>query len=407
MDDFNNYSKDNQPIEVSYYPADVDDRKNKKHIGLKIFGGLICAAAISIGSIGCYASITGNGGNYFTQDGNISSINSNEGNTAVTEPLETEQAKDLSFIQLSSKENALTIPEIIKKVNPSVVGVTSLMSSGTATGTGIIISQDGYIITNAHVVRSNGVNAKAVNVILDDKSEYSAQIIGCDSKTDLAVLKIEKTGLTAAEFGDSDDLEVGELAIAIGNPLGLQLSGSVSHGIISALNREITIEDTVMNLIQTDAAINPGNSGGPLVNCYGQVIGINSAKISMEEVEGIGFAIPIDSAIPIVNDLINNGYVTGRPQIGITGQDISSIESRYYGLPQGILVRFVEADSGASKSGIQVGDIIISADGTDISTMSELNIIKDKFKPGDTISMTIYRNGVTNSLQVTLTEAKN
>lgn len=396
---YDNYNQEQKPTEVSYYP--VDDYlypKKKKHVFTKVLGGIVCAAVISLGSIGGYVAISGGGPNFASDNSENVQANTSKSDSSSTS-LSTKQK---SLIELAAKKDAMSIPDIVKKVKPSVVGISSEMAEGTATGTGIIMSQDGYIITNAHVV----ADSTKVTVVLSNNKEYPATIIGCDEKTDLAVAKIQETGLTPAEFGSSDDLEVGELAIAIGNPLGFELSGSVTGGMISALNREITIEDKTMTLIQTDAAINPGNSGGPLVNSYGQVIGINSAKISSSEVEGLGFAIPINSATPIVNDLINNGYVTGRPLIGLSGEDITDVMSRYYNIPQGVYVRFITADSSAAKGGVKVGDVIVGINGTEIKTMEELNKIKDSLKPGETIKLKVYRDGQNLDLSVTLAEAK-
>ena len=260
------------------------------------------------------------------------------------------------------------------------------------TGTGIVLTEDGYIITNAHVVYTDEYNAgeaKDVSVLFSDKKEYDAKIIAYDIETDLAVLKIDENGFTPATFGNSDELRVGELVIAVGNPLGFELFGSVTSGIVSALNREISINEKNMTLIQTDAAINQGNSGGPLLNSCGQVIGINSAKMSSSygsaTVEGLGFAIPINDAKTIIDDLINNGYVSGRPQIGISSVNIDEAYSSYLGLPMGIYVRAVGENSAAEEAGIRVGDVIIGINDEAVTTTDELNSIKNRFKAGDTI----------------------
>ena len=311
----------------------------------------------------------------------------------------------------SGNENGeLSVTQISAKVGPSVVGIVNKQSVTTwfgtseqdGSGSGIIISDDGYILTNSHVVE----NATSLTVVLSNSKEYSATIVGQDSKTDLAVLKIDATGLPAAELGKSSELAVGDLAVAIGNPLGMEFYGSVTQGIISALNRTMNVEGREYTLIQTDAAINPGNSGGPLVNKYGQVIGINTVKISSSSAEGMGFAIPIDVATPIVNDLIKNGYVTGRPQIGVATRDITENMSQYYGMPMGVYVVSVVDGSGAAAAGIKTGDIITAVDGTEIKTAEELNSIKDKHKAGDTLSLTIVRSGQKTAVNVTLGEEK-
>lgn len=303
--------------------------------------------------------------------------------------------------QLAAPEDALSIPDIYDKASPSVVGVSCTLRSGTATGTGIIISTDGYIITNAHVIE----DAQTVMIVDADSNQYEAEIIGYDSQTDLAVLKIEADGLTACEFGISSDIRIGELVVAIGNPLGFDLYGTLTTGVISGLNRTLTIGDYEMNLLQTNASINNGNSGGPLIDAYGRVIGITSAKVASIYGEGLGFAIPIDEAIPIIEDLIHYGYVTGRPQIGISGEDITSLMSMYYRLPQGVYVRFINPDSCAEKAGIKAGDIIIGADGETITCMDELNEIKSRFSAGDSMVITVYRDGVSMDIELTLDEA--
>lgn len=302
--------------------------------------------------------------------------------------------------QLAAPSDAMPLPEIYEKVLPSVVGVSCTLRTGTATGTGIIISEDGYIITNAHVVE----DAISVMIVDNDMNEYEAEIIGSDTQTDIAVLKIDKTGLTPCEFGRSGDVKIGELAVVIGNPLGFELYGTMTDGIISGLNRTITIGDRTMTLIQTSASINQGNSGGPLINAYGQVIGITSAKVSSTYGENLGFAIPIDDAIPIIQDLIQYGYVTGRPLIGISGEDITPFMSLYYRLPEGVYVRFITPGSGAEAAGIQAGDIIIGLNGDTITTMSELTDEKNNFKAGDTVTLTIYRNGQSMDVDVVLGE---
>ena len=318
-----------------------------------------------------------------------------------------------SVISFSTAAKELTVPEIVRKVKPSVVGISSKFSeTSVGTGTGIIASVDGCIVTNAHVVRSHTDNgdviAQQITVVLSDKSEYTAEIKGFDVRTDLAVLKINTDGkkLFAAEFGDSTGLAEGELAVAIGNPLGFELYGSVTCGIISALNRTITIDEYEMTLIQTDAAINPGNSGGPLLNSCGQVVGINSSKIISDYAEGLGFAIPITSAKPIIDDLIENGYVTGRARIGISGEDVGKSNAKHYDLPEGVYVRYIEKNSAAEASGIEVGDIIIAADGKTVTTMRELNKIKDGFSSGEKLTLTVFREGKQVDITMLLGEEK-
>lgn len=284
------------------------------------------------------------------------------------------------------------VRDVVSKVKPSVVGVVteSFQDYTTgSTGSGIILTDDGYIVTNNHVIES-GNN---ISVTLDSGDTYSAFVIGKDAQTDIAVLKIEATNLPAAELGNSDGLVAGEAAVAIGNPMGMELQGTVTAGVISAVNRNIMVGNTSMNLVQTDAAINPGNSGGALINEFGQVIGVNSVKISVDNSEGLGFAIPINTVKPIVEELITNGYVSGRPLVGISARSISPMAAAFYGLPQGVLVNSIEPSSDIAKQGIATGDIIIGVDGVRISTIEEACALRDKYKAGASISISVYRNG--------------
>lgn len=307
----------------------------------------------------------------------------------------------------------LTIPQIAQKVKPSVVGIvvesqsqTPYFGGGTTqagTGSGFIITEDGYIVTNSHVVEG----ATKITVFLDDVSgEYPAKVIGSDPISDIAVIKINANNLPYVEFGDSEKLLVGETVVAIGNPYGLELAGTVTSGIVSSANRTITNHEREMKVIQTDAAINPGNSGGPLINTRGRVIGINTMKIASNNSESLGFAIPISDAIDIINSLIKNGYVTDRPLIGISGKDIDEMASRVYGLPQGVYIASVDAKSDAKAKGIQPYDIIVGADGKTIKSMAQLNRIKDEFKAGDSLPLKIWRSGKTMDITIVLGENK-
>ncbi|MBR6107265.1 MAG: trypsin-like peptidase domain-containing protein [Oscillospiraceae bacterium] len=347
------------------------------------------------------------------------------------------QATNMSWMELASPADALTLPEIVEKAMPSAVGISSTFTytaqtsgfagfggmygnaqpaaqEATATGSGIVMSSDGYIVTNAHVIYDieseyQMGKATAVSVVMGEnhEEEYEAEIVGYDIQTDLAVLKIDAEGLTPAEFGNSDDLKVGELVVAIGNPLGFELYGTTTCGIVSAKNREVELEDKTMTLIQTDAAINSGNSGGMLLNSYGQVIGINSMKMGSSygeaSVEGLGFAIPINDAAEIIKSLITDGYVTGRPQLGITGTTITEEQAEFYHIPQGVYVYSVSENSA---SPLQQGDIITAIDGTEITTMEELNEQKNLHKAGETVTLRISRNGESMEVPVTLQESR-
>lgn len=317
----------------------------------------------------------------------------------------------------------LSVAGIAKKVGPSVVGIRMTIANsgsafsgasqgnGTSEGSGIIISQDGYIMTNYHVVSyadtKNGASSNAtLEVFLPDKRQAKAKFIGGDSVNDLAVIKIDMVNLPVAELGDSSKLEVGEPAIAIGNPLGMEFAGSVTVGVISALNRKVDTENKTMNLIQTDAAINPGNSGGALVNSQGQIVGINSAKISEAGVEGLGFAIPISDAKPIIDQLILFGYIKGRLLIGISGKDITETIAKQYNLQVGVYVTDVSQGSGADQAGVKNGDILVGMDGKEVKTINDMDSIKKSHKVGDTVSVTIIRQGNKKDLNLTFSEEK-
>lgn len=307
----------------------------------------------------------------------------------------TESTHASTLEQLAKKEGSeMSIVDIANKVGPAVCGITvtqqvqSFFGTQLAegSGSGIIISEDGYIVTNQHVIE----NASEIKVILSSGQEYTAQLVGQDANTDLAVIKIDGDNFPVAELGYSGELAVGELAIAIGNPLGQEFAGSVTVGVISALNRSVTVEDRTYTLIQTDAAINSGNSGGALVNSFGQVVGINSLKAL--QAEGLGFAIPIDFAKPIIDDLMANGYVKGRPVIGVSLREVDSSMSQQYGVPEGLYVVSVTPFSAAEKAGVIQGDVILEADGQKVSTVAELNAIKNQKRAGDTIKLKIKRS---------------
>ncbi len=338
---------------------------------------------------------------------------------AYTNASSGDSSEAIQTLATKHEGDELTIPEIAAKVGPAVVGVINkttvqpqrywdpfsgryfydsdptqdgeLIEKGS--GSGIIINTDGYVVTNQHVIDG----AQEVEVVLNTGSTYKAEIVGQDSKTDVAVLKIEPKAdepLTAAVLGDSTKLEVGELAVVIGNPMGLEYSGSVTAGIISALNRKMTIESTNYNLIQTDAAINSGNSGGALINKYGEVVGITSAKLSRTDIEGMCFAIAISEAKPIIDSLMSDGYVKGRPLVGI------GINETAYGL----FISKVFENTGAAAAGLKEGDMILDVDGQKVASTTELNALRDTKKPGDKLKFRILREGETKEVDVTLGE---
>lgn len=344
-------------------------------------------------------------------------INQNVSNTS-NETVKSSTPSSTSQISLVNYSE--TGIGVAQKVLPSVVGikveysVSSIFYKGssntaTAEGSGVIISEDGYILTNNHIINSSsnssyyevGKANKITVYLYNDETEYEGTIIGTDEQTDLAVIKIDKTGLTAAELGDSDSVQVGEFAMAIGNPLGMQ--SSVSSGTISAVNRSVTSDNVTYKLIQTDAAINSGNSGGALVNSQGQVIGINTLKMSGSGIEGMGFAIPINSTKDIYSQLIQYNKVK-RPYIGISGRDLDAETAKANNLVEGVYVLSVEEFSAAEKAGIKNGDVITQIDGKDIKTMDELNEIKNSHSIGDEITLKISRSGKEKEIKLTLQE---
>ncbi len=434
---------------VNYYSDPAEPPRKKKHAGrtfAKAVAGIAALALVSASSIQLY-KIFGDRDSSLTsvedrKESSKQNVNADGGaveQTAETLNEDNDDSKEdtavpaVSWISMAAPEDALTIPEIVEKAMPSVVGVSAVFEGTsssyynyyyyfnggeqtqqfTGTGTGIVMSSDGYIITNAHCIYDSEYEygkAVSVTVLMSDETEYDAEIVGYDLETDLAVLKVDATGLTAAEFGSSDDLQVGELVVAIGNPLGFELFGTTTCGIVSALNREVVINEKKMTLIQTDAAINSGNSGGPLLNSYGQVIGINSAKItstySSASVEGLGFAIPISDAADIINDLINYGCVAGRPQLGITSMDIDESTAMRFNIPEGVYVYSVTEGGAADKAGLQTGDVIVAIQDVAVTTVDELNEVKNEYDAGDTIMLRIYRSGSERSVELTLEEVK-
>ena len=372
----------------------------KKNKGLKVFAGIMCAilcvGVVSLAGYGTYALVSNQQDQQSAEATTEGTDEQNQSSTTLV--LNDKPSTSNSSASVDLSEGELTITERAEKVLPSTVGIVSyiqnqqsIFGGEQSQGSGIIISADGYIVTNEHVISG----ATSIKVVLQDDSEYNATLVGSDERTDLAVLKIDATGLTPAEFGNSDQMQIGEQVIAIGNPGGLELAGTVTVGYVSAVNRSITTTNgNTVNCIQTDAAINPGNSGGALVNTYGQVIGINSQKIAATDYEGIGFAISINEAQPIINDLIQYGYVRGRVVMGITMQMIDQTYAAIYGYQPGIGVVSVEAGSPAEEAGLVAGDIITAIDGQSITTQEELNSLLEQYSPGDTITLTVYRQSV-------------
>ncbi len=312
-------------------------------------------------------------------------------------PLKTDNSEPLTAVAVAAM-TANSVVEINTEITASFWGQRY---TSQAAGSGVIINTDGYIVTNAHVIEG----AQKITVRTTDGTDYSAKLIGRDSQSDLAVLKINGGSFTAATLGNSSQLVLGQEIVVIGNPLG-KLGGTVTKGIISALDREITIDNQTMNLLQTDAAINGGNSGGGMFNMYGELVGIVNAKSSGIGIEGLGFAIPIDDAKSVINDLIDNGYVTGRAVIGVTLTQVAD-SGYYYYYPQqqryeaGIYVYAVNVPNCP----LQEGDMLVTLDGTEIKALSDVSDVLKKHSPGDLIKATVKRDGSTKTLSITLRES--
>ena len=336
--------------------------------------------------------------------------------TAVTEEAATMQAqKEISFSSMSIQpspqgldnipmEGGLSLQDIYTNNIGSVVSITCDGYGSSSTGTGVVLSADGFIVTNAHVVD----NANSITVQLTDDRVFEAEIIGSDEISDLAVLFIGVSNLTPAQFGDSASLRVGDTVVAIGDPLGAEFRGTYTNGIVSAINRDVDVDGRTMTLIQTNAALNSGNSGGPLINCYGQVIGINTMKIGTftdtAGVEGLGFAIPSATVKEIVDQLMAQGYVSGRPTLGLEGESISGVYQHYYRMPKGLYITFVDPGSSAYQRGIEDGDILLSINDKPVTNMDELKAAIYEYEVGQTVEAVIYRSGQRYLVELTLTE---
>lgn len=396
--------KEKEPYQWNYaeyeqaQAAAVKPRKKRK--GLMVFGillGTVLAASVLVfAGVGIYST-------FVPAPSDTAQLPDDQQTVRVP-------ASDLPSITLNNKpqnvpdeqlsNGRLTTEQIVEKIQPSIVAITTYFEtqgySGQGLGSGIIMREDGYIVTNAHVVE----NAQGITVILSDaETKYEGRVVGIDTKTDLAVIKVDATGLAPAEFGNSEETKVGEKVLAIGSPQSLEFAGSVTQGIVSGLNRTLTARDdlgsmtTYSNLIQTDAAINSGNSGGALVNEYGQVIGINSAKVIATGSDGMGFAIPTSEAKPIIDDLIQYGRVTGRVMLGITASAVDEVRARLNQWPTGLLVQSTEEGSDISKKGVVPNDIITKADGQELDGFQSLSDVLDGKKPGDTVELEVYRQG--------------
>ena len=425
MDQYNNnenlYNNENQqkqvnqqstqPLPGSPYPypgggTPAPYRPRKRGIGTKGIVAIILCCAVLFGGIGFgsawYLKETGSGN---TQTEAVLDAENPDADTDTTKEDTTSQS-DLSLKMAKEEEGALTIPQITEKSADSVVEITTeTVQTGTmlqqyissGAGSGVIITEDGYILTNHHVIEG----ATNISITLRSGETYPAELIGLDEQLDVALLKVEATGLSAASIGTSSDLVVGQTVVAIGNPLG-QLGGTVTDGIISALDRNITLNGETHNLLQTNAAVNPGNSGGGLFDAQGNLIALVVAKSGGENVEGIGFAIPIDDVLAILDDLKEHGYVTGRVSLGLSIVDINSNQMAWmYRVNElGTYIYSLTADSTAAQAGLQPGDRIVSVNGTEIGSYDDLKALLETVSVGDELTFVVSRSGQTLEIPV-------
>ena len=364
----------------------------KNRMGLRITALALCCALLGGAVGGGVAYYAGN----------------RPGETSVN--VSSRPATQVSVNTVDGK-NAMSDAEVYAAGVNSVVSINVTGTSGynffgqavqtASSGSGFVVTQDGYIVTNHHVIAS----ATSVTVTMYDGSEYPATVVGSDSDYDVAVLKINATGLQPVTLGSSEDVNVGDTVLAIGNPLG-ELTFSMSQGIVSCCDRAINVDGTPFNMIQVDASINPGNSGGPLMNLYGEVVGIVSAKYSSYSntaVEGLGFAIPIGDVQAIIKDIMENGQITDKPAFGITAGTMTRQMAAQYQIDQtsGVFVYSVNKGGAGEKAGLQMGDVITKVDGTDISSMEDLTAVKKNHRAGDTVTVTYYRGGESHTTQLT------
>ena len=417
------YEQPYQPQQTQQPQPPVKNRKPAVLAGISIFLSVVLLLALIGTTSYLIHQNTAQANDYESRLQDLEEQLEGKTNEQTSNPSESVSQEDLQNAQITIDQNSYALSTIVTAVRPSIVCVCVTVPSqkvdygytyyqtqeATSTGSGVIWSKDGYIITNQHVIEyAQQYSTAYIQILLDDGTELDAELIAADKQTDLALLKVEPdSDLPAISVGSSSSLLVGQTAIAIGSPLGLEYANSVTVGIVSGLNRQVSGENGVSTMIQTDAAVNPGNSGGALVDASGKLIGIVSAKIASTEVEGIGFAIPIDDAIQIVSSLKEYGYVKDRPATGIAeGMQITASMSRRYQLPEGFYVTEITQNSGAEKAGIRQYDIILTMDGKNVYTLNEIEEIKKNHKVGDTITVTFYRSGKTHETQLTLTEDK-
>ena len=413
----NEHNWTNEPWEEQNFYRTGGTRPKKSRRGLLaivlvaviFFGGIITTMGLlNIHPFGLGEEQPENAGVGFTEDATAPSadLTAIESAPPVGDGVNIQLNPSPKSVENIPQTGGLSLQRIYEKAIDSVVSISCQSRAGASSGTGVVLSQDGYLVTNCHVVE----DAASVEVLFSNGQTCAASIVGTDPLSDLAVLYVSATGLTPAEFGDSSALRVGDAVVAIGDPLGVELRGTMTDGIVSAINRDIASGGRTMTLIQTNAALNSGNSGGPLLNCYGQVIGINTMKIgdnmSIAGVEGLGFAIPSTTVKEIVDQLIANGFVSGRPALGITGQDISSFDQLYYRLPQGVYITAVSEGSDAAAKGIHPGDILLQLNGQRITGTESLTSALYAYDAGDSVSLVLYRSGRQYNVDVKLEQSQ-
>ena len=391
--------------QYGWQPVPPKPPKRKMSLGLKVF--LWIASALAAGAILGFTVFTVSWAVMGPQVQTLVEETLPEESLPEETPGEEAQTEepqlDLPEVDVTPNEEGITIvqkpdgdamdaQEVYNRVVQSTVAITASRTGETtdSSGTGIIATSDGYIITNAHVV----LNTKSVLVTVTtyDGQQYDAVVVGMDRTTDLAVIKTNDYGFTPAEFGDAGELSIGEWVLAIGNPGGERFTSSLTRGIVSGLDRAVErYSENGMTFIQTDAAINPGNSGGPLVNMYGQVVGINSSKIITEGYEGMGFAIPVSKAKDIIDQLLSGGYVEGRVRLGVTGTDLDSMTASLYGVPQGFMIVSIDEDSAFAGTDARVNDIIVAIDGETVEELQDISNLLLRYSPGDQVTVTLYR----------------
>ena len=407
----NNHSEDN--ITEEFEPKtntqpSAPENQPKHRSGLRKAVSAVLALALVVGSCGLtYAAVNNKWEDKMQEaTASISSMQQqlgalgNSGSVSATNVTYAVSPEGAQTPRMVYENNAKSVVAVSSTIRSTVYGQTR---EGTSSGSGFIISDDGYVVTNRHVVEG----ATDVTVTLSTGDEYTAKVIGSDSLNDVALLKVEATGLPAVKLGSSDKLAIGDMVCAIGNPLG-SLTATLTVGYVSGKDRQVTTDNSTINMIQTDAAINSGNSGGPLFNMYGEVVGITSAKYSGTtssgaSIEGISFAIPIDDVMSIIDDLQEYGYVTGA-YLGVTVTDTDAAAAKLYGMPTGAYVNSVEDGGAADRAGVQPKDIIIGLGDTDISNRTELTRVLRRFKAGDTTTITVIRSGERMTMDITLDE---